>query len=81
MSFICPPPLVDKDNRPIIDEVTGKQKIGSENSIKQVAHRLANCWMTWGLRHSYFKSQQDSLVFYDELVYMIIIIDFHCYFI
>ena len=28
-------PLVDKDNRPIIDEVTGKQKIGSENSIKQ----------------------------------------------
>lgn len=65
-------PLVDEDGRPIIDAMTGEQKIGSENSIKQVAHRLAHCWKVWGLRYGYFRSQQDAIVFYDELVYMLI---------
>jgi ribonucleoside-diphosphate reductase alpha chain len=46
--------------------------LGAETSIKQVAHRLANCWMQWGLDYNYFASSQDAKVFYDELVYMII---------
>jgi ribonucleoside-diphosphate reductase alpha chain len=46
--------------------------IGGENSIKQVAHRMAHCWKTWGNRYNYFNSKQDAEVFYDELVYMII---------
>ncbi len=45
---------------------------GSENSIKQVAHRLADCWMQWGEKHNYFASKDDARVFYEELVYMII---------
>ena len=45
---------------------------GSENSIKQVAHRMANCWKIWGERCAYFASPEDAAVFYDELVYMII---------
>ncbi|NNC95496.1 MAG: vitamin B12-dependent ribonucleotide reductase [Chitinophagales bacterium] len=45
---------------------------GSENSIKQVAHRLANCWQTWGDRYNYFASKEDSKVFYEELVYALI---------
>ncbi len=45
---------------------------GSENSIKQVAHRMANCWKIWGERYAYFASPEDAAVFYDELVYMII---------
>lgn len=65
-------PLLDADGQPIIDPLTGKQEIGAENSIKQVAHRLAHCWKVWGLRYGYFRSQQDAIVFYDELVYMII---------
>ncbi len=44
---------------------------GSENSIKQVAHRLADCWRTWGERYNYFNSKKDADVFYDELVYSI----------
>jgi len=46
-------------------------KIGSEGSIKQVAHRLADCWRTWGSKYNYFNSEKDADVFYDELVYSI----------
>ncbi len=44
---------------------------GRETSIKQVAHRLADCWRTWGSKYGYFASEQDAQVFYDELVYSI----------
>ena len=45
---------------------------GSETSIKQVAHRLADCWKQWGEKYGYFASSKDAQIFYDELVYMII---------
>ncbi|RYY95069.1 MAG: adenosylcobalamin-dependent ribonucleoside-diphosphate reductase, partial [Chitinophagaceae bacterium] len=45
---------------------------GRETSVKQVAHRLANCWKAWGFRYGYFASEQDAQVFYDELVYSIL---------
>jgi ribonucleoside-diphosphate reductase alpha chain len=45
---------------------------GSENSIKQVAHRMAHCWRTWGERYNYFASPEDAQIFYDELVYTIV---------
>ncbi|MCF7872165.1 vitamin B12-dependent ribonucleotide reductase [Candidatus Woesearchaeota archaeon] len=65
-------PLVDSNNNPLIDETTGKQKLGSENSIKQVAHRLALTWKRWGERYGYFRSKKDAKVFYDETTYMLI---------
>jgi ribonucleoside-diphosphate reductase alpha chain len=45
---------------------------GSESSVKQVAHRLADCWKTWGEQYGYFASEKDAQVFYDELVFSII---------
>ena len=45
--------------------------LGSENSIKQVAHRLADCWRTWGEEYNYFATKKDAQIFYDELVYSI----------
>lgn len=45
---------------------------GRETSIKQVAHRLADCWRSWGMQYNYFASEQDAQVFYDELVYSIL---------
>lgn len=45
---------------------------GSEKSIKQVAHRMANCWKDWGMRYGYFASTQDAEIFYDEIVYTIV---------
>ncbi len=46
--------------------------IGRETSVKQVAHRMANCWRVWGERYGYFDSEKDAAVFYDELVYSIL---------
>ncbi|MBS1772459.1 MAG: vitamin B12-dependent ribonucleotide reductase [Bacteroidetes bacterium] len=45
---------------------------GRETSIKQVAHRLAHCWRTWGEQYGYFASANDAQVFYEELVFSIL---------
>lgn len=45
---------------------------GGEQSIKQVAHRLAGCWQDWGQKYGYFRTEKDAKNFYDETVYMII---------
>ncbi len=45
---------------------------GSEKSVKQVAHRMAHCWKSWGERYGYFASEKDAGIFYDELVYTIV---------
>src|SRR5882757_5249595 len=46
--------------------------LGRETSIKQVAHRMANCWRVWGERYGYFATPADAQVFYEELVYSIL---------
>lgn len=46
--------------------------LDSETSLKQVAHRLADCWRTWGEKYGYFASKKDAKIFYDELVYSIL---------
>lgn len=46
--------------------------LGGERSIKQVAHRLADCWRQWGEKYGYFASSKDASVFYDELVYSLL---------
>ncbi|WP_295651320.1 vitamin B12-dependent ribonucleotide reductase [uncultured Mucilaginibacter sp.] len=52
---------------PLADGITG-----SEKSIKQVAHRMANCWKDWGQRYGYFATAKDADIFYDEIVYTIV---------
>ncbi len=46
--------------------------LGRETSIKQVAHRLADCWRGWGEKYGYFASKEDAQVFYDELIHSIL---------
>jgi ribonucleoside-diphosphate reductase alpha chain len=46
--------------------------MGGETSIKQVAHRMADCWRMWGEKYGYFASANDAKVFYDEIVYSIV---------
>ena len=46
--------------------------LGRETSVKQVAHRMANCWRVWGERYGYFATAKDAQVFYEELVYSIL---------
>ena len=64
-------PLRDNRGELLLDE-NGKVITGSETSIKQVAHRIAGCWITWGKKFNYFAADQDAQTFYDEIVYMII---------
>jgi len=46
--------------------------LGRETSVKQVAHRMADCWRQWAEKYNYFYSKEDAQVFYDELVYTIL---------
>ena len=46
--------------------------LGRETTVKQVAHRMANCWRVWGERYGYFTTTKDAQVFYEELVYSIL---------
>ena len=46
--------------------------LGRETSVKQVAHRMANCWRVWGERYGYFATKNDAQVFYDELAFSIL---------
>lgn len=43
--------------------------LGRETSLKQVVHRMTNCWRAWGERYGYFASEKDAQIFYEELVY------------
>ncbi|HLD33973.1 MAG TPA: vitamin B12-dependent ribonucleotide reductase, partial [Candidatus Nanoarchaeia archaeon] len=47
-------------------------KTGPETSVKQVAHRLAGCWRSWGEKYHYFASEKDAQQFYDEVTYMLV---------
>jgi ribonucleoside-diphosphate reductase alpha chain len=64
-------PQFDAEGKPILDE-NGKQKLGSETSVKQVMHRLAGCWADWGRKNKYFDSDEDAKIFYDEIVYTLL---------
>ncbi|MBL7998187.1 MAG: adenosylcobalamin-dependent ribonucleoside-diphosphate reductase [Candidatus Kapabacteria bacterium] len=63
-------PQFNSDGTPQLDE-QGNRKTGRETSIKQVAHRLAGCWADWGKKYNYFDTEKDAMIFYEELVYMI----------
>ncbi len=64
-------PLRNERGELLRDE-NGNVITGSETSIKQVAHRIAGCWRSWGEQYGYFASPEDTQIFYEEMVYMII---------
>ncbi len=43
-----------------------------EHSVKQVIHRMADCWKSWGLNYNYFASASDAAAFYDEISFMLL---------
>ncbi|MEQ9461340.1 MAG: adenosylcobalamin-dependent ribonucleoside-diphosphate reductase [Phycisphaeraceae bacterium] len=53
-------------------EVGGEVTVGPETSARQVIHRLAGCWRSWGEAHGYFDTAEDAQAFYDELCYMLL---------
>ncbi|RTY37178.1 vitamin B12-dependent ribonucleotide reductase [Chlorobium phaeovibrioides] len=56
----------------LLRDESGNVVTGSENSVKQVVHRLAGCWREWGETHGYFDTPEDGESFYDEMIYMLL---------
>lgn len=50
----------------------GNKVLGSENSVKQVVHRLAKTWKHWGEEYNYFDTKTDAISFYEEISYMLL---------
>ncbi len=46
-------------------------EINYETDSRQVFHRLAGCWRSWGENYGYFETSEDAEAFYDELSYML----------
>ncbi|WP_319561629.1 adenosylcobalamin-dependent ribonucleoside-diphosphate reductase [Marispirochaeta sp.] len=44
---------------------------GGETDARQVFHRLAQAWRSWGEKAGYFDAPEDAQVFYDEVRYML----------
>jgi len=42
-----------------------------EHDARQVFHRLAFTWMSWGKKSGYFDTDEDAQAFYDETCYML----------
>ncbi|MGO8695944.1 MAG: adenosylcobalamin-dependent ribonucleoside-diphosphate reductase [Rectinemataceae bacterium] len=51
--------------------VSESPKPETEHDARQVFHRLAYTWMTWGSEAGYFDGEKDARAFYDELLYML----------
>lgn len=64
-------PQYDSSGKQILDN-EGKPILGSENSIKQVASRMAATWRWWGEKYGYFNGKSDADAFEDEANYMIV---------
>ncbi len=64
-------PQKDKNGNIILDS-SGKPVLGSENSAKQILHRLASGWTHWGKVGGYFATEEDAQIFYDELAHMLV---------
>lgn len=51
---------------------TGVPETGSENSLKQVVHRVSHTIRTVGEENKYFQSKEDAQTFEDELAYILL---------
>ncbi|TAJ26042.1 MAG: adenosylcobalamin-dependent ribonucleoside-diphosphate reductase, partial [Nitrospirae bacterium] len=63
-------PQAGPDGTPLVGE-DGKPVLGGERDARQVFHRMAGCWTSWGKSHGYFHKEEDATAFYDELCYML----------
>ena len=63
-------PQLGPDQKPKVDGA-GNPVLGGERDARQVFHRLAGCWRSWGEQYGYFDSGDDAQAFQDELCHML----------
>src|SRR5690625_1056211 len=54
-----------------LKELAEEERYSHETDSRQVFRRMAGCWTWWGWKHDYFDSEEDALIFYEELCYML----------
>ena len=54
-----------------LNVIADDERFTSETSAKQVFDRLAGTWTYWGWKGGYFSSENDAMVYYDEMRYML----------
>jgi len=64
-------PQINEEGEFVVDK-DGNLMVGAERSVKQVVNRMAGCWTDWGVRTGYFKTEEDAIIFYDELAFMLL---------
>ena len=47
------------------------KRFGGENDARQVFDRLAGCWAYWAAKEGMFETEEDAVVLYDELRFML----------
>ncbi len=52
-------------------EAAGDASFEAERDSRQVFNRLAGCWTYWGWKYGYFDSEEDALVYHDEMAAML----------
>jgi len=48
-----------------------KDQFGPERDSRKVFERMAGCWAYWGWKNSYFDSEEDARVYFDEMCAML----------
>lgn len=47
------------------------KRFRSEETSKELFHRLAGTWTYWGFKYNYFLTEEDAKAYYDEIVFML----------
>ncbi|MBU0691746.1 adenosylcobalamin-dependent ribonucleoside-diphosphate reductase, partial [bacterium] len=55
----------------VLEKMPEDSRFGAERDARMIFRRLAGCWTYWGWKYSYFDSEHDARVFFDELQYML----------
>ncbi len=53
----------------LLNELSEKDRFGSETDSRQVFHRLAGTWTYWAWKANFFDEEEDARTFYDELCF------------
>ncbi len=52
-------------------EAASDSTFGGEGDSRQVFNRLAGCWTYWGWKYGYFDTEDDALIYFDEMAAML----------
>jgi ribonucleotide reductase alpha subunit len=50
-----------------LEAMDKKDRFGPERDSRQVFNRMAGCWTYWGWKYGYFDTEEDALIYFDEM--------------